>query len=140
MSRYKIKGLPPIRLVDLLRKRKITLQKFVKDSGVVTYQTLVQKCEKMGVSVPSELEFKEACGGTFSSPQEGFIVLDPPELIKESGEKIKVDSFVEHEQGEIASEAVPATSVTGTKSFKRSKKNLMIEVVDVSLPDDVELK
>ena len=142
MSRYKIKGLPPIKLVDLLRKRRITLQKFVKEFGIVTYQTLVQKCEKMGVSAPDEKDFKEACGGTFSSPQEGLIVLDPPELIKESGEKIKVDSFIDHDLVEFANEAeaAPVISVSGAKSFKKSRKNLAVEVVDVSLPADVELK
>lgn len=138
MSRYKIKGLPPIRLVDLLRKRRITLQKFVKESGIVAYQTLLQKCEKMGVSAPNEKEFKEACGGTFSSPQEGLIVLDPPELTKESGGKIKVDSFVDHDLAEFVEE--PFVPPTGTKSYKKSKKNLAVEVVDVSLSNDAELK
>ena len=140
MSRYKIKGLPPIRLVDLLRKRRVTLQKFVKEFGIVTYQTLLQKCQKMGVSAPDEKEFKEACGGTFSSPQEGLIVLDPPELTKESGEKIKVDSFVDHELVEVCSEVAPAASISGVKSYKKSKKNLAVEVLDVSSPVDEELK
>jgi len=143
MARYKIKGLPPIRLIDLLKKRRITLQKFVKDSGISSYQTLLLKCEKMGVSAPDEKQFSEAVGGLFSSPQEGVIVLDPPDLVKDSGEKVKVDFFIEHSLPETqeTSDIVPAiveVAVTSTKSSKKSKKTLTfdVDVLDVVTPTE----
>jgi hypothetical protein len=94
MSNYRIKGLPPIKLQDLLKKRRMPLKDFLKNTGIATYPTLLQHCESVGVSAPSEADFKAALGEPVSSPQEGVIVLDSPDLIKESGEKIKVDDFV----------------------------------------------
>lgn len=92
MSKFKIKGLPPIRLVDLLRKKKTDLKQFLSNSGIAAYATLLQKCEKMGVSPPTEEEFKEAIGGSvISSPQEGVVVLDPPDLLTETGDTTAVD-------------------------------------------------
>jgi hypothetical protein len=93
MSKFRIKKLPPIRLVDLLRKRKTNLKQFLSSSGIVTYTTLLQKCDKMGVSPPTEQEFKSAAGPAVSSPQEGVVVLDPPQLVLDSGKKIDVDTF-----------------------------------------------
>lgn len=92
MANFKIKKLPPIRLVDLLKKKKTNLKNFLSSSGIAAYQTLLQKCEKMGVSPPTEEEFKSVVGPVVSSPQEGLVVLDPPDLVKDStGEKIAVD-------------------------------------------------
>lgn len=95
MSNYKIQNLPLIKLTDLLRRRKTTLKKFLQNMGIVTYTTLEQKCKKMGVSPPTEDLFKEALGSVVSSPQEGILVLDPPLLTKESGQKVPVDSFAD---------------------------------------------
>lgn len=100
MSRFKIKKLPPIRLVDLLKKRRTNLKSFLTSYGIVSYSTLLQKCSNMGVSAPSEQEFKNTLGvaAEASSPQEGVVVLDPPVLIKElTGEKISVDDKVDFE-------------------------------------------
>ena len=94
MSNYRIKGLPPIKLQDLLKKRRMPLKDFLKNTGIATYPTLLQHCESIGVSPPSEEDFKLALGEPVSSPQEGFIILDSPDLIKDSGERIKVDNFV----------------------------------------------
>jgi hypothetical protein len=93
MANYRIKGLPPIRLVDLLKKRKTNLKEFIKNSGIASYQTLLLKCNKMGVSAPNESDFNSALGKVVSSPQEGVVVLDPPTLTKDTGEKVEVDSF-----------------------------------------------
>jgi len=101
MSRFKIKKLPPIRLVDLLKKRRTNLKNFLSSYGVVSYSTLLQKCSNMGVSAPSEKEFKEVLGvaAEASSPQEGIVVLDPPTLLKElTGEKIGVDDVLDFQQ------------------------------------------
>jgi len=90
MSKFTVKKLPPIRLVDLLRKRKTNLKDFLSSSGIVAYTTLKAKCDSMGVSAPAEEEFKQIVGENISSPQEGVIVLDPPKLLKDSGEKINI--------------------------------------------------
>jgi hypothetical protein len=94
MANFKIKRLPPIRLVDLLKKRKTTLKQFLDVYGIVAYSTLLTKCDSMGVSPPSEEEFKQIVSVTVSSPQEGVVVLDPPPLLKENtGEPIMVDDM-----------------------------------------------
>ena len=90
MSKFTVKNLPPIKLVDLLKKRKTNLRDFIKLSGIVTYVTFEAKCKSMGVSPPTEIEFKKIVGQYASSPQEGIIVLDPPTLLKDSGEKINI--------------------------------------------------
>lgn len=126
MSNYKIQNLPLIKLTDLLRRRKTTLKKFLQNMGIVTYSTLEQKCKKMGVSPPAEDDFKEALGVVVSSPQEGILVLDPPLLTKESGEKVPVDSFadkqVEHENP--SSEESTEQSVPLRKKKKKKSQNI----------------
>ena len=96
MSNYRIKRQPPIKLEDLLKKRKANLSNFLKMTGISTYAALIEKCNKIGVSAPKEEVFRSALGEQVSSPQEGIVVLDPPKLTKDSGEKILVDSFVDH--------------------------------------------
>lgn len=92
MANFKIKKLPPIKLVDLLRKRKTNLKQFLLSYGIISYSILVQKCDKMGVSTPSEEEFKSVVNKNVSSPSEGVIILDPPDLLKEStGMKLDTD-------------------------------------------------
>jgi len=94
MSNYRIKGLPPIKLSSLLKKKRISLKSFLSDMGIEAYQTLLIKCKKMGVVPPEEKDFLEATGGiVHSSPQEGLIVLEPPVLVKDSGQKVEVDDF-----------------------------------------------
>jgi hypothetical protein len=120
MSRFKIKNLPPIRLVDLLRKRKTNLKNFLSTSGIVAYSTLLQKCEKMGVSPPTEEEFKEALGNPVSSPQEGVVVLDPPQLVKDlTGEKIEVDN--------LATEKLVNVELASKKNEKKTEKSIKID-------------
>ena len=134
MSNYRIKGLPPIKLIDLLKKRGLSLKDFLKNMGIATYTTLLQQCDSMGVSCPTEAEFKEALGDIVSSPQEGVIVLDPPTLIKDSGEKIEIDefstipsSFDEKEaeaeaEVEVEVEPQPEPAQFPARSYKKSKK------------------
>lgn len=93
MSKFQIKKLPPIKLTDLLKKRKTNLKNYLASSGITTYVTLQQKCNSLGVSAPSEAEFHDAVDVVVSSPQEGVVVLDPPTLLKDSGEKIQVDEI-----------------------------------------------
>jgi len=127
MSKFSVKKLPPIRLVDLLKKRKTNLKEFLNSSGISTFVTLQQKCEKMGVSPPSESDFFEAVGNIItSSPQEGVVVLDPPVLLKDTGEKVLVDEI----KTEVSSSNLPVVepekeekpAETQVFSHKTSKK------------------
>lgn len=94
MANFKIKRLPQIKLVDLLKKRKTTLKQFLDNYGIVTHSTLITKCDSMGVSPPSEIEFKKIVNVAISSPQEGIVVLDSPVLLSENtGELIMVDDM-----------------------------------------------
>jgi hypothetical protein len=95
MSNYVLKGIPPIKLTSLLKKKRILLKNYLKDVGISSYQTLLKKCEKMGVLPPEEKEFLEATEGKIvSSPQEGIIVVEPEKIVKEStGERVDVDYF-----------------------------------------------
>lgn len=134
MSNFKIKKLPPIRLVDLLKKRKTNLKQFLSSSGIAAYQTLLQKCEKMGVSPPAEEEFKGVVGPMVSSPQEGLVVLDPPDLVKDStGEKIAVDeSFsVATREEEKASEDVQKTSKKNKEKSLQIDESVFVTAVSV---------
>ena len=139
MSTFVLKGKPPLRLQDLLRKRKVTLHTFVKETGITTYQKLQEKCAKLGVSSPPEDEFKVIFPEQVSSPQEGVVVLDPPVLIKDTGEKVSVDTFFtdvsDSTNSENAENLPPEESldvedpdtefslVTQETSSKKTKKN-----------------
>lgn len=80
--RMQKKSFSRVALVDLLRRKRTNLQKFLHDSGIVTYELLIVRCNSMGVLPPSILEFQTARGGSIlheiSSPTEGIIVLEPP--------------------------------------------------------------
>jgi hypothetical protein len=135
MSKFSVKKLPPIRLVDLLKKRKTNLKEFINSSGIFTFATLQKKCEKMGVSAPSESNFLEAVGNVIaSSPQEGVVVLDPPVLLKDTGEKVLVDeiktdiSMVNTPVTEPEKEEKPVeTQVFSHKSTKKRRETSIEE-------------
>lgn len=80
-GRYVPKNQPKLRLADVLRRRKTTLQALVSELGLVTYSGLEIWCRRMGVLPPSQEEFDTlvAAGpiALVNSPQEGVVVLDP---------------------------------------------------------------
>ena len=128
MSKFKVKKLPPIKLVDLLKKRKTNLKQFLASSGVTTYVTLELKCNSMGVSPPTHEEFQDAVGAIVSSPQEGVVVLDPPVLLKDTGEKVQVDEIKVTSEPEVLKgpEPLPVLDnlpvVSPVKSSKKKKE------------------
>jgi hypothetical protein len=79
-----------IKLSDLLRKRKITLSKFIVDFGLHSYESLKTRCERIGVAPPDIETYKKAKGSdVINSPTDGIIVLDFPKIIDEkTGEEI----------------------------------------------------
>jgi hypothetical protein len=79
--RLQKKSLSKVSLVDLLRRKRTTLSKFLSETGIVTYELLVNRCNSIGVLPPSEDQFMKVKGNPitheFSSPTEGIIVLNP---------------------------------------------------------------
>lgn len=122
MANYKIRNLPQIKLTDLLKKRKTTLEKYLSSYGIFTYASLVARCEKIGVSPPPEKEFEKVVESRVSSPQEGVVVLEPPALTKEStGQRILPEE-------ERTVESLPQEESRAVESFKKKhKKNKPIE-------------
>ena len=79
--RLQKKSLSKINLTDLLRRKRSTLEKFLKETGIVTYDLLVKRCDSIGVVPPSEDFFLKVKGNPitheFSSPTEGIVVINP---------------------------------------------------------------
>ncbi len=93
--RLKSKNLPKLSLLNLLKRRKSNLALFLKESGIVTYETLKTRCDSLGVETPSPEEFKEVTGHNgvpnVSSPTEGVVVLQPipdPEPVAEKPQDV----------------------------------------------------
>lgn len=77
----KAKKNPRIALLDLLRRRSMTLAQFIAELGITTYSSLEIHCERLGVSVPTIEKFEDARGNkTISSPSEGVVVIEPEAL------------------------------------------------------------
>ena len=89
MSKIIVKNLTPIKLVDLLKRRKKSLKEFLSENGISTYDSLKERCARLGVHPPLQIEWEKSRGDFVTSPTEGIIVIDPLPVIKESsGEEI----------------------------------------------------
>lgn len=84
-----------LKLTDLLRRRKANLRQYIGDFGITTYETLCERCVRIGVLPPSKEEFAAAAPPPVNSPPEGVVVLEAPPAIKESTGKP-----LDHEQDE----------------------------------------
>lgn len=124
MSKFKIKKLPPIKLVDLLKKKKTNLKQFLASLGITTYIKLEQKCNSLGVSMPPHEEFQLAVGDIVSSPQEGIIVLDSPTLLNDTGKKIQVDEMNFKHESFLPSKKIDDLS---TISIELDAENTIVE-------------
>lgn len=96
MSRVTLKNMPRLKLVDLLRRRKMTLRQLLDEFGITTYAGLVARCERMGCAAPPESDFKVAYPDKpVNSPQEGVVVLEPPPVVDDiTGRKIDPEAPV----------------------------------------------
>jgi hypothetical protein len=92
----KNKNEPRLSLTDLLCRRKMSLEQFAKEFGITTYEMLCIRCERMGVSPPTNEVFKDVFGdAVVSSPTEGIVVLEPIPVVHEStGEVLEPDEIV----------------------------------------------
>lgn len=94
MSKIIVKNLTPLKLTDLLKRRKKNLEEFLTESGITTYESLKERCSRMGVQPPLQNEWEKIRGDFITSPTEGIIVLDPMPIIKESsGEEIHAEEI-----------------------------------------------
>lgn len=77
------KSLSRVALLDLLRRRRTDLKRFLADNGIVSYELLVSRCSSMGVLPPDEAAFRNAMGNPavpeLSSPTEGIVIVAPSE-------------------------------------------------------------
>lgn len=84
MGKIKLKNLPRLKLTNLLKRRKSTLNDFMKEFGLTTYESLKITCARMGVETPTIEEFNEldtvSNGKQFiNSPAEGVVTAPAPE-------------------------------------------------------------
>jgi len=129
--RLQKKSLSKIALLDLLRRKKSSLQKYLAETGIVTYELLVARCESNGLVPPAESEFLKASGRTtvapcVSSPTEGVVVLEPPAIVK----------IISEQDGAVSSEMVleepepepepEAEDTFDTKSYKKKKTKMQL--------------
>lgn len=112
MSKVTVKNMPRLRLSDLLKRRKMTLEGFLQDSGVQTYEALVNRCNRLGCLPPLREEYRQLRPVIVNSPQDGVVVLEAPPLIEESTGK-NLDLPVEDEQRMVnASDALDSDGGT----------------------------
>lgn len=119
---------PRLKLADLLRRRRTTLQAFISDLGVTTYASLEIWCKRMGVAPPAPEEFTVAfpAAAKINSPMEGVIVLEaPPVVDAETGNDIDPEAPIE-EPG--------VAVVTGIESQadpqKKARKKKAVQPID----------
>lgn len=105
-----MKNAPKITLVDLLRKRKLTLKNFLLSHGLHAYQALLDTCNSMGVKPPLESEFNEAFPQKVTSQQDGIVVIEPQVVI----EHIDLQ--------ETPIESLQTIDTSGKQKQKKSKK------------------
>jgi hypothetical protein len=70
-----------VNLMDILRRRRKTLAKFMAETGITTFELLKDRCKSMGVSPPTEKQFLDVVGTSLpavTSQAEGVVVLEAP--------------------------------------------------------------
>ena len=139
--RVPVKNMPKLKLVDLLRRRKMSLKQLLDEFGITTFESLNIRCERMGVVTPSEEEFKAAFPNKpVNSPQEGVVVVEALPVIDDiTGREIDPDAPVAPEvkvitgslnvslAGRLFDEAPPAVPVSeptdnSQKKFRKKKE------------------
>lgn len=87
--------MPRLTLLNLLRRRRTTLARYVRESGVQTYSALVTQCERLGVLPPSVKEFEDAFPQAVTCPTDGVVVVEPMPVVDDlTGNLIDPDAPV----------------------------------------------
>lgn len=113
-----------IALVDLLRRRKTTLEVFVKTNGITTYELLVERCTRLGCIPPSPTQFNNLRQEVVSSPTEGIVVVEP-QIVEPTVEVITdFSQEAPTSDGPVDSPITPIfESIGGTLERKRRKRS-----------------
>lgn len=124
--RLQKRALSKVTLINLLRRKKTTLKRYLEENGIVTYELLTSRCDSMGTLAPSEDEFKAAQGASkyeVSSPTEGIVVIQPlPESMTMTQEKSGNVSILSSSVQFSEDEAQPISTSTKVSKDKTSKK------------------
>jgi hypothetical protein len=118
--RLQKKSLSKVSLLDLLRRKRTNLTDYLGETGIVTYDLLVKRCNSIGLLPPSEDHFLKAKGYPIthevSSPTEGIVVLEPAIVV--DFDEVNTDINTRDAELNLASLAVNQT----TQKIKRRKK------------------
>jgi hypothetical protein len=114
-----LKNMPRLRLADLLKRRKMTLLQFINESGVQTYEGLVNRCDRIGVQPPAKDEYMILKPEIVSSPQDGVVILEPEPIPEDTFSYVNDMSLLSDAQL-IADETLPEDS---PKKKRKKKEN-----------------
>lgn len=73
-----------LELSKLLKRRKLTLKRFLEDFAITTYDQLVRTCEGMGVVPHSLDDFNAAFPKTVTNPAEGVAVFEAASSVEDT--------------------------------------------------------
>jgi len=125
-----------IKLEDLLRRRKTTLNIFLKERGITTYESLDRICKRLGVLTPDQNSFFQCIEKYISNPAAGVVVIPPPAVLHENTGEPEVvgDSFEdfqpqisvtsETEDGSVSIILKEAVAVSGKQMSKKQRKQI----------------
>lgn len=139
------KSSAPIKLLDLLRKRKMSFGVFLSEFGINSYESLKIRCERMGVEPPDEDVFESTKPKEIvNSPTDGIVVLEAPKVIKEQtgSELIETESSTSSSSVEDLNQNisdVPKNSfeeLVKRKKDKHNKKDVFGGTNVFELPSD----
>lgn len=104
----------------------MTLKHFLHEFGITTYEGMLTRCERMGVTPPDEGEFKVCFPSELplvNNPLEGIVVIEPLVIDEEETEAeahtMLRSGFIELNDLRTTKES---TSPNLDEPFKRSKK------------------
>lgn len=68
----------------------MSLKQFLQEQGITTYESLVERCRRLGVASPTESEYALTDPAIVTNPGEGVIVIDPiPITLEKTGKKLE---------------------------------------------------
>lgn len=130
MSRIQVKNLPRLKLSNLLRRRKMTLRQLLDEFGITTYDSLIERCNRMGVAPPTEDEFLVVAPIPVNNPSEGVFVVEveateqQKQNIQESIQEIDQGIFEDIDTFLSVKDDVVLVPETSQKKQKKKKDDL----------------
>lgn len=70
------KDVPKLELKKLLKRRKLTLKRFLEDYAITTYDQLTRTCDSLGVGAPTINDFHDVMPEPVTTPSEGVAVFN----------------------------------------------------------------